>query len=111
MLIYVCSKGHRYATAGYGEDLTNNTTRPGNADECPECRRLEQRAALAERGKPLVNVMVERGIAHSLSVARRLIEQQAVCVDGQLVTDINSVLNANAKEIRVGKLGERGKQQ
>ncbi len=57
-----------------------------------------------EVDKPIVEFLVEHGLAQSKNSARRLIQQGAVQIEGRKITDINYRLQAGDKGIlRVGK--------
>jgi tyrosyl-tRNA synthetase len=50
---------------------------------------------------PLINYLVENGLAKSMSEARRLIKEGAIYIDGKRVTDVRSEVNPGM-EIRKG---------
>jgi tyrosyl-tRNA synthetase len=56
-----------------------------------------------EAGGQLVRVLVAAGCVASNSEARRMIQQGAVDVDGERVSDVNAAIAAGTHSVRVGK--------
>jgi tyrosyl-tRNA synthetase len=68
-------------------------------------RELPEDMPVRELGEPvnIVDLIFEAGMARSKSDARRLIQQGAVTLDGELVPDIETAVEPREAVLRVGK--------